>query len=90
MNLLLIKLQTYLMNRRANKLRICSNCNEEVLPLKEISLLNILTFVILGLVVFFITRNKIWLLSPVALSIINSLLTKSKCPKCKSKELRKV
>lgn len=89
-NMLIIKLQTALINRKNKKIRMCTNCNETVVPLKEISILNILAFVIIGLSIFFITKDKIWLLFPVLLSILNSLMTKAKCPKCKSKELREI
>lgn len=88
--ILLIKLQTALVNRQMKKLRMCKSCGEQVVPLREVSILNILVYAIMGIVMFFILKNKAWLLLPVGLSVLNSLLIKPKCPKCKSLELREL
>ena len=88
--LLLIKIQTALMNRKAKKIKMCDNCGQKVTPLREISILNILVYAIIGVTLFLILKNMAWLLLPIGLSIVNSLLVKPKCPKCKSLKLRKL
>lgn len=80
---LMYKLQSWLISRNSKKVRKCSHCDNDVIPIREVSVLNILFFIIIGIVLFFLTKNKLIFFLPIVLSILNSLLVKKKCPKCK-------
>ena len=78
---IMIQLQMYINTKRQPKL--CLNCNEAVIPKREISILNVIFYIIIGIIVYVLTKNKASIFIPIVLSIINSLLVKPKCPKCR-------
>ena len=84
---LIVRYQIYRSKRKAPK--ICLNCNELVYPRKEISVLNVLFYLILGVVTYFIMK-KIWvaLLVPLVLTVINVFMVKKRCPKCRGEEFK--
>lgn len=82
-NDLMLQLQKYMMDRRIKKIRKCDGCNEDNVPVKEVSIVNILFYLLIGVVLWFITKNKLMFLVPFPLAIINSMIVKPKCPKCK-------
>ena len=79
------QLQMYVNAKR--KLKLCLDCNETVIPRREISILNVIFYIIIGIIVYIFTKNKASVFIPIVLSIINSFLTKPKCPKCKGTNL---
>lgn len=81
---MVLRLQTYISQKRIPI--ECKTCGKAVVPRKEISVLNIIAFVIIGVIVFFVTKRKIAILLPLVLSVINSLAVKKKCPECKGIE----
>lgn len=82
---LMIQLQVYMNSKK----RLCLDCNEIVIPRREISVINLLFYIIIGIIVYFITKNKLSFLLPILLSIINSIFVKPKCPKCKGTNFKK-
>ena len=84
---IMMQLQMYINMKK--KRRLCLDCNEAVIPRREVSVLNILFYVIIGAVVYFITRNKLSFFLPIILAVINAMLVKPKCPKCRGVNLEK-
>jgi len=82
---IMLQFQAYINIKKKRKL--CLDCNEVIVPRKEISTLNLLFFIIIGAVIYFITKSKLSFFLPIILAIINSLFTKPKCPKCKGTNL---
>lgn len=78
---IMMQLQTYLNTKRKPKL--CLNCNEAVIPRREVSILNVIFYIIIGIIVYVFTKNKVSMFIPIVLSIINSFLVKPRCPICK-------
>lgn len=78
---IMMQLQMYVNAKKQPKL--CLDCNEAVIPRREISILNVIFYIIIGIIVYVFTKNKASIFIPIALSIINSLLVKPRCPKCR-------
>lgn len=82
---LIIKYQMYVSKKKAVKR--CLSCNELVYPRKEISTLNVLFYVVLGVVTYFLIKKiSLALLTPVVLTTINAFIVKKRCPKCRGEE----
>lgn len=78
---MMVKFQVYLSQKRQPV--ECKGCNNIVVPRKEISVLNLIFYVIASGVIFFITKRKLVILLPIVLAVINSLLIKKRCPTCR-------
>ena len=91
----LLKAQFYILAKRQafmNRIdtKTCLSCSEEVVPRKEISTLNLLGYLIIGIIVFMITKRFMSFLIPVILGILNGLFTKPRCPKCKKQAFKNI
>lgn len=79
-------LRTYLMTRR--KLAECLNCKKAVYPRREVSVLNLILYVVIGVLVYLSLKSKACVFIPIVLAIIDSFLSKPRCPICKGDNLK--
>ncbi|MDF2879451.1 MAG: hypothetical protein K0R54_8 [Clostridiaceae bacterium] len=68
----------------------CNDCNKEGVPKKEMSVLNLLIFLILGIVIGFAYKALAGFLGFLGMVLINSLILKPKCPNCRSYNISKI
>ena len=70
--------------RSRNNEVICRECGTIAKPLREVSILNIVGYVLVGFVLMKVVGSKWCFFVPFVLAVINAYIAKPKCRKCRS------